>query len=993
MKKTLIFIILCALCFGQIQAQISQGGTPISFNNDHLKPIVPSELMPSINEVKLLEGDEARSKDAPYRFGVELNVHLNPENAGVWDTLMTKDRIWRLQINSPDAKSLHLQFNDFYLPKGAELFVYSEDKSQVLGAFTSLNNKADRVFATSLIFSEAIIIEYFEPADQYGLGQLNISEVIHGYRDLRSKMLIGFEDSGPCNINTICPEGNGWEDETKSVARIIAGGGACTGYLVNNSAQDCRPLFLTANHCLGGVDAISSPSANNWVFYWRYESPSCNPTQNGPLNMTTNGATLLANPGMSGTIFQADFAVLELTEDPGLAGYDVYYAGFDANEAVPGGATSIHHPRADVKKIAIDDDVLRSTQYGSGANNPNGTHWRIGAWDEGTTEPGSSGSPIFDNNSQRALGFLSGGAAACDGNVDNDEPDWYGKLSHAWENDGATDTRRRINIHLDPIGNGTIMQINGSANPCGDGCINDETAPLIVCPSDVTISCEESTDPSNTGSATATDNCTVSLIDIISSSSSTGSCDDESTLVRTWRAVDQNANESTCIQSINMIDNTAPSCTNCPSDVTVSCDAVPIIPNLLVNDNCDPSPSIATSEVSTQTANGSCSDFEYTINRTFTITDRCGNSQQYMQEVTVVDETAPVLTCPADVTVACNEVEELDATGMATAIDNCDPNSSISYSDEITGGDCDWECTIERTWVAIDACGNTTECVQTITSTALPLIEEALSADVDGDGVADPIVLGFTNHSLVIGLEDAACIIEWMPTSGDTPNSFERGTLEIEDDCAPGREEVDEMGKVINPLFGEALIMAINVRLNEDLGNTPISEIDCEFDYFLNQWIRPSSNPTVNDLLHLANLALSGVTGPYLLEPILDALECINATYNMCDPDDNPPMSLVMPRNQDQDGEMSQDPETSLRVFPNPTNNWVFIDLADYLGQEGSICIYSSVGQVIFEQRLETVEHAILPVDLVHFANGVYLLTIQIEGKQPISKHLIKTQK
>ncbi|NUO00669.1 MAG: T9SS type A sorting domain-containing protein, partial [Saprospiraceae bacterium] len=75
--------------------------------------------------------------------------------------------------------------------------------------------------------------------------------------------------------------------------------------------------------------------------------------------------------------------------------------------------------------------------------------------------PGSSGSPIFSDATKRAMGFLSGGGAACG----NDLSDWYGSISYSWNNNSASDSRRRLRDHLDP---GNVANfVDGSANPCG----------------------------------------------------------------------------------------------------------------------------------------------------------------------------------------------------------------------------------------------------------------------------------------------------------------------------------------------------------------------------------------------------------------------------------------------------------------------------------------------------------------------------------------------
>ena len=153
--------------------------------------------------------------------------------------------------------------------------------------------------------------------------------------------------------------------------------------------------------------------------------------------------------------------------------------------------------------------------------------------------------------------------------------------------------------------------------------------------------------------------------------------------------VDATAN-LTCNQTITVVDDVAPVLIGVPNDVTVECDAVPG-PSTDVNatDNCSGNPVITFNETR---QNGGCPK-NYTLTRTWTATDSCGNSNSKSQVVTVVDTTAPVIQgCPQNVTInicseAVPEAPELSAT------DNCD--------DPVTVGppDCCFDGTgVTRTW-------------------------------------------------------------------------------------------------------------------------------------------------------------------------------------------------------------------------------------------------------------------------------------------------------
>src|SRR5207302_433087 len=97
----------------------------------------------------------------------------------------------------------------------------------------------------------------------------------------------------------------------------------------------------------------------------------------------------------------------------------------------------------------------------------------------------------------------------------------------------------------------------------------------------------------------------------------------------------------------------------------------------------------------------------------WTATDGCGNNASCVQMITVRDITGPSITCPQDLVLECPAITTTNATGVATAQDTCS-QVTIRYSDSVTNN-CGGTKVIARTWTATDACGNSTNCVQTIT--------------------------------------------------------------------------------------------------------------------------------------------------------------------------------------------------------------------------------------------------------------------------------------
>lgn len=483
MKKLYIGVMAClTLSFASV-GQVVSVGNPISF-----KGKVASEIetvnMPGfdLRQTMLEDSINDSNKVGPWRFAFLHSVDLGLENAGTWVELPNGGNLWRLNIKSDEALSLNLVMDKFFMPEGAHMHIYSEDKSQVIGAYTSRNNNEERVFGTELILGESMIIEYFEPKEVAGQGELNIEYVAHGYRSLSlyAENLVedyieerGYDDAGACNIDAMCTNfaspTSSWSDQINSVAMIVSGGnGVCTGTLVNNTCENGTPYFLTADHCLGGGNA---PSTLTWAFRFNWQRPSSGsldcPAGSGTnpgstYDQTAYGATIRANSGNS------DFALLEITNMTltDAQSYGAVYAGWDNSDNAVNSAIGIHHPSGDIKKKCLENNALIKTTWGGAAC------WQVANWDEGVTEPGSSGSGLFDMNG-RLIGQLYGGSAACSGTNDNNAPDYYGRFATSW--DAVSGNNNSLENWLDgdnggcPATGATVIDAyNPNANPVAD---------------------------------------------------------------------------------------------------------------------------------------------------------------------------------------------------------------------------------------------------------------------------------------------------------------------------------------------------------------------------------------------------------------------------------------------------------------------------------------------------------------------------------------------
>jgi len=426
----MLFVILFCMTIS-LSGQISSTRPIKSFDNQVGDFTSFQELsMPNVEKLSAEDKIEDAFKDIPFRFGFPVEVDWIINELGEIRNFPDGSMIIRFGIHARDAKSINLIFSHFDLPEDGWMHIYNTDRSQLLGAFTEANERSDRQFATSLIFSEKIILEVFYP-NARSQSQIKLSHVVYGYRMI-DKKAAGLNESGSCNINVICPEAAPWHKQKRSVVMILTSFNSriCTGALINNVKEDGKPFILSANHC--------TVSTNN-IFAFNYDSPTCSPSLDSNLAHTINGINVLARDSKS------DFFLGELNTTPPPS-FNVYYSGWNNSGEIPGSGTGIHHPRGDVKKIAFSEKSNVSSSYYAKGDD----HWKIEYWDSGTTEDASSGSPLFDQYG-RIVGQLHGGEASCT----TIEEDYYGKFSYSW--DYKSDSIRQLKYWLDPGQTGAVL--------------------------------------------------------------------------------------------------------------------------------------------------------------------------------------------------------------------------------------------------------------------------------------------------------------------------------------------------------------------------------------------------------------------------------------------------------------------------------------------------------------------------------------------------------
>ena len=263
-------------------------------------------------------------------------------------------------------------------------------------------------------------------------------------------------------------------------------------------------------------------------------------------------------------------------------------------------------------------------------------------------------------------------------------------------------------VSFEELSEGSCPQIItrtwSAINVCGNFAIatqvitvEDTSAPEFAdLPVDIIVSCGNvpPLDPID-----ASDNCDNDVNVTISQFGYNGS-DCSGVLTRVWTATNDCGNSTSHTQIISIIDEVAPTFVGNANDTTAECMETPVLPVITAIDNCGE----ATIEYFEVVSDG-C---PYEITRTWIATDECGNTNDLVQVITVIDTMLPNLEgLPADTTVECSD--DLPAVANVTANDECSGDLPVQFQESINGN------VVTRTWITTDACGNTAQGVQSIT--------------------------------------------------------------------------------------------------------------------------------------------------------------------------------------------------------------------------------------------------------------------------------------
>ncbi|MFC4213151.1 T9SS type A sorting domain-containing protein [Pedobacter lithocola] len=460
-----------------VSAQIASRNSKEKVFYPKLKGInVERRFSISDEEIRALSKQDSIEKinGYPFRFGKDVSADIDFIEASEKRKIGDSSFCY-LSVSSPKAFSINLIFDKLRLGNSAFINIYNDDNTFAYGPITSKDIQKNGVLWTDLIKGDKIIIELVTTGD-VAENSVHISRIIHGYRNTFTPNVFG--DALACNNDIACPVGSTWRDDANSVAMILLANGTrlCTGALINSVPNDYKPYFLTAFHCLDGnsdanLSNTEQSAVNNWLFRFRYESPTCNGTD-GTDFVTFSGADLRSAHQAT------DMTLLELYNNPAVVGC-ISFAGWTKSATAPSSATTIHHPAGDVKKISFDNNSLITNSsvinWFGGTTSPVNSHWVVGL-DNGTSEGGSSGAPLFDQD-HKIVGQLHGGENGC-----APITKYYGRFDLSWNGGGTNATR--LSNWLDPSNTGTNSlntvypgNISGPKYVCQEGTFSITNLP------------------------------------------------------------------------------------------------------------------------------------------------------------------------------------------------------------------------------------------------------------------------------------------------------------------------------------------------------------------------------------------------------------------------------------------------------------------------------------------------------------------------------------
>lgn len=309
-------------------------------------------------------------------------------------------------ISSPGATGVRIHFKGFQLPESTGLYLYNET-GQVFGPYTDKGPQGDGEFWSHTVTGDYALVQLRHVGAVSDDDLRNTAFRVAGVAHIRREFLDGFcSFNHECVVNADCVDSNPNDPADlarEAVALIQWVSGAwvyiCSGGLIADTDESTDiPYFLTANHCIGRSNDARTMEAF-FQLVAECGQTNCNALFNNHSGeLRTLGATIMD------TGKQTDHTLMKLDQAAPLGSS---FLGWDNRPIELAAGTPlfrISHPRGAPQ--AYSEHVVEITREAC-AGWPRGKY--IYSRDLfGTTEGGSSGSPLLNAEGQ-VVGQLTGG--------------------------------------------------------------------------------------------------------------------------------------------------------------------------------------------------------------------------------------------------------------------------------------------------------------------------------------------------------------------------------------------------------------------------------------------------------------------------------------------------------------------------------------------------------------------------------------------------------
>jgi V8-like Glu-specific endopeptidase len=413
----MLFFSLFALAAGQLTREFSRYQPTWNLAKTSRTVVMPNM------DLEYLLAAAANDTTKIAHIGEPFEVDIDVLNSGAM-MRVAEGAVFTTEIYMENAVSLAFFFSKFELPEGAAMFILSsDDADEMIGPLTHETRWESGTLQTRHLRGNRAQIQIFH-SEQLSVQELGIK------LDTVTSGFAAEKRAGACNINVVCMDpanrcntgcrvgsdtscniqctyrggnpannqfaGSDWVDQQNSVVGILTSRGSryCSGAFIDNSGR--RQYVWTAAHCRVSTSDLVQQG------FWNSDCTSSSDTA-GSTSRSVGSLSILAQDT------RIDHALINVGATIPTS-WNVYLSGYDTTQSLSTGVVGIHHPSGANMKISGSDPVPTAASWsGSGTRD----HWRVAYWTEATTEPGSSGSPIYASNTKRIIGQLHGGSARC----------------------------------------------------------------------------------------------------------------------------------------------------------------------------------------------------------------------------------------------------------------------------------------------------------------------------------------------------------------------------------------------------------------------------------------------------------------------------------------------------------------------------------------------------------------------------------------------------